>query len=78
MDLQQFSITRAGTANLTVPVWTIAGKVTNSKTGAVIRDFTGANVVSFPQVIGQLSAEQQDAFVQKVVTDLVFQRLGLA
>ena len=60
-DLQNFSVTRGGTVSLpNVPTWTIAFKVCDSKTGAVLRDFTGANAFSFPQVFASFSAADQD------------------
>jgi hypothetical protein len=76
-DLQSFFVTRNGTVNLTVPQWTISFLVTDSKTGAVLFDRTGANALSFPQVLGQLTAAQQDEFVNMVVVWLLRKRLGL-
>jgi hypothetical protein len=71
-DLQQFSVTRAGTVSLpNVPTWTVSFQVTNSKTGAVIRDFTGANAFSFPQVFAQFSAADQDDLVSRWVMDMI-------
>ena len=71
-DLQNFAVTRNGTATLTnAPRWTISGQVTNSKTGTVIRDFTGANALSFPQVFAQFSAADQDDLVARWVMDMI-------
>ncbi len=53
------------------PRWIIAGQITNSKTGAVIRDFTGANSVTFPQILGNFSQSVQDDLVSKWVMDLL-------
>ena len=39
-DFQQFSVTRTTSASLTVPRWTVELRITDSKTGAVLRDFT--------------------------------------
>ena len=76
-DLQSFSVTRNGTVNLTVPQWTVAFQVTDSQTGAVQFDRTGVNALSFPQVLGQLTAAQQDEFVNRVISWLIGKRLGL-
>ena len=71
-DLQSFGVTRAGTVNLNnVPVWTVSFQVCDSTTGAVLRDFTGANAFSFPQVFAQFTAAQQDALVAKWCMDLI-------
>lgn len=76
-DLQNFSIVRTGTASLTVPVWTVSGQICDSSSGAVLRDFTGGNAVSFPQVLGSLSQTQQDEFVQTVILWLLQKRFGV-
>ena len=71
-DLQNYTVTRNGTVNLNnVPQWTISFQVCNSKTGAVIRDFTGANAFSFPQVFAQFTSQQQDDLVTKWCMDLI-------
>lgn len=73
-DLQSFSIVRAGNKSLTVPTWTVSFTVNDSTTGAVISDRTGANAVDFPQVLGQMTAAQQDEFVAEVVMTLLRKR----
>lgn len=77
-DLVQFSVTRLSNATMSVPRWSVAGKVVDSETQkTVIRDFTGANAVIFPNVLGQLVAAQQDDWVQRVVLELVYDRFGI-
>ncbi len=77
-DLQQFSVVRnVGTVSLLVPTWTISGKITDSKTGAVLVDFTGINSVTFPQVLGQLTQAQQNELVQNLVRELLQKRFGV-
>ncbi len=73
-DLQEFSVTRAGSKTLSVPTWTVSVKVTDSTTGAVISDHTGVNAVSFPQALGQMTAAQQDEFVAEIVMALLRKR----
>jgi len=77
-DLIEFSVVRSGTASLTVPVWTIAGKIVDSKTQqTVIADFTGANTVKFPQVLGQLTNAQQDRLVEMIVRQILEFKFGV-
>lgn len=73
-DLRNFSVTRSGTARIPVPVWTISGQVVEVDRGpssVVLRDFSGANAVTFPQVLGQLTDAQQDRLVEMIVMFLL-------
>lgn len=77
-DLANFSVVRNGTVSLpAAPTWRISGLVIDSKTGAVLRDFTGANAVDFPQVLGTLTQAQQDELVQSWVLAILSKRFGL-
>jgi hypothetical protein len=76
-DFQQFAITRQANRNLNVPTWSVELLITDSQTGVVLRDFTGANALSFPQILGQLTAAQQDEFVSRVIQMLILWRAGL-
>lgn len=73
-DLTDFSVTRNGTANMTVPTWTIRGKITGRQ-GLPDIDFT--NGVSFPQILGTLTTAQQDRFVEMMVLSLIRARFDL-
>ncbi len=76
-DLVNYSVTRLPNASLSVPRWQINGQVVDSKTQkTVIADITANNVL-FPNVLSNLTTQQQDDWVNKVVLDLVFQRFGL-
>lgn len=77
IDFQQFAIARIAPASMTVPRWTIGLLVTDAKTGAVLRDFTGANALTFPNVLGQLTNAEQDELVERIVQFLVLKRAGL-
>jgi len=43
-----------------------------------VADFTGANSIVFPTVLGNLTAAQQDRWVEHVVTELILKRFGLS
>lgn len=76
-DFQSFSITRLANQNMSVPRWSVSVQVTDSQTGAVIRDLTGANAIVFPTVLGSLTAAQQDRVVEQMVHLLIRLRAGL-
>jgi hypothetical protein len=76
-DFQNFSITRLANQNVNIPRWSISLQVVDSQTGALIRDFTGANAITFPQVLGQLTNAQQDEMVELIVSWLIRKRAGL-
>lgn len=75
-DLINFQVVRAGNVQLTVPTWTISGRVIGRGDGLPEINFTGGNAISFPQVLGQLTTAQQDEWVQHVVLELLQKRLG--
>jgi hypothetical protein len=77
-DFQEFVVTKQSNQNLNVPVWSVSLKVTDSTTGAVLFDRTGVNAFSFPQILGQLTAAQQDDFVRMSLNWLINKRLGIS
>lgn len=77
-DLLDYSVTRIANATISVPRWRVEGRIVDSQTQQqVIADFTGANSVIFPTVLGNLSSAGQDRWVQQVVQDLIFKRFGI-
>jgi hypothetical protein len=73
-DLRNFSITRLSNQNVNAPRWQISGQVVEVDRGAssvVLRDFSGANAITFPQVLGQLTNAQQDKLVEMIVMFLL-------
>lgn len=74
-DLTDFSIVRSGNTQLTVPTWTIKGKIVNDRSGTVLADFSSG--VNFPQVLGQLTANQQDFVVEMIVRKILEFRFGV-
>lgn len=65
-DLQQHAVTFAGTTTLTVPHFTVAARVTNSQTGALIADLTGANAIDFVVRVQGWTQAQHQALVQQL------------
>jgi hypothetical protein len=75
-QLQSYSVTRLSNAQLTVPRWNVEGILLDDA-GVQVADFTGANSVVFPTVLGNLTAAKQDRWVGQVVTELILKRFGL-
>lgn len=77
-DLLDFKLTRLSAVSVTVPRWQVEGRIVDSATQQdTLADFTGANAVVFPTVLGQLTQAKRDEWVQKVVTDLIYERFGI-
>ena len=76
-DIQQFSMNPAGPANVNVPTHEITGQILDlSQTPpTVVADFTGANAIQFPSVLGTLSQEQQ-AEIMELVGQRILQMRG--
>ncbi len=75
-DLLEFSVVRNGTVSLpNAPTWLINGKIVDSATQqTVLRDFTGANAISFPQALANLTAAQMNSFVEAITLELIRRR----
>lgn len=76
-DLRGFSMTRNGAVTVSVPRFVISGQIVDSTTGELIADFSGANAITFPQVLGQLTNPQVAEVVEMIVSRLVSRRLGI-
>ncbi len=76
-DLLDFAVARAGTASLTVPVYDISCRIVDSEDHSIVlRDFTGANRLRFPQVLGQIPAGRRDDFLLYIAQWLIDERMG--
>lgn len=74
-DLQNFSVVRNGSATINnAPRYTISCQVTNSQTGALIRNFTGANALTFPQVLGNLTEAERVEMIELIANWLIDKR----
>jgi len=74
-DLKNFSITAMPNVALSVPRAQISGLVVSSDaTQTVLADFTGANAVIFPTVLGSLSAADRLELVELLATWLLRKR----
>lgn len=75
-DRQQFTVTLGNNVNVAMPSAVIAGKITDSTSGAVLSDFTGANAIQFPQIVSTLTAAQKRQLVDLLVDFLVNVKTG--
>jgi len=78
-DLQQFSIAALTNATITVPRFKVECQITDSMTGAVLFDFTGANGITFPVDLLTLyptAAERLD-FARLIANEMIRKKAGL-
>lgn len=74
-DLKDFAITPLTNATFSVPRVQISGRVVSSDaTQTVIADFTGVNAVTFPNILGPLSAADRLELVELIATWLLRKR----
>jgi len=78
-DLQNFSITALTNATVNVPRFRIECQITDSQTGAVLQDLTGANAIIFPTDLGTIlpTAQEKRDFVDHLAHYLVRKKAGL-
>lgn len=76
-DLVGFTITPLASASVNVPRATIACQIVDSKTRALIHDFTGANAVTFPNVLTTLTAADRLELAQMIATWLLYRVAGI-
>lgn len=78
-DLQNFQITPLANASVNVPRFRIECVITDSQTGAVLQDLTGANAIIFPNDLGTLftTTEERREFVRDLARILIRQKTGL-
>jgi hypothetical protein len=73
-DLQNFDVSPlAGTVNM--PRFAIECRITDSATGAVIADFTGANAIVFPNELTGWTAAERRQFVRIIARHLIRKRV---
>lgn len=77
-DIQSLVITAQGAANVNVPRFTVACRVTDSITGATVADFTGANALVWPGVLASLTATQRREVLRQIMALVLYMRAGLA
>lgn len=78
-DLQNFSITPLSNASVNVPRFRIECQITNSQTGAVINDYTGANAIIFPADLAAIlpTAAERREFIDHLAHYLIRKKAGL-
>lgn len=70
MELQQFSVQRTGHTAV------ISGRVEDH--GQLVADFTGANSISFPAVLADLTDAQKARIVEMLATEILLMKAGVA
>ena len=78
-DLQNFSITNLSATNVNMPRFRIECQVTDSQTGAVLVDLTGASAIIFPHDLPSLftTTEDRREFVRDLAHILIRQKTGI-
>lgn len=78
-DLQNFSITPLSNASVNVPRFRIECVITDSQTGAVILDLTGASAIVFPTDLGSIfpTAAERREFIDHLAHYLIRKKAGL-
>lgn len=78
-DIQNFTLTPNGTISVTVEQYTVSAKVVEPRRGgAVLFDFTGANTVSWPQVLHTLTDAQRQELIRNTLVWLLQIKTGLS
>lgn len=70
-DIQNFSVTGTGNSNGSLPTRTVQFRICNSRTGAVIRDFTGVNSLAFPGMLSTLTAAQRARLLEGMIEQII-------
>lgn len=76
-DLQNLVITELGPGAVNTTRATISCQVTDSATGAVIADYTGANAITFPGVIRDLTTEQRQVLLWETARLVAEMKAGI-
>lgn len=76
-DIQNYTVTVGANQSVTVPRVTLSGTINNSTTGAQLFDFTGANAIVFPAILGTLTAQQRLDVLNLIANYLIATKLGL-
>lgn len=71
-DLKGFSRTVNLPVTATVPSVTWEGKITDSQTGAVLYDFTGAKAINFPAILTLLTPDDLFSLLDAIETQGIF------
>jgi hypothetical protein len=65
-DIRNFTITPLASASITVPRAEVSCTVHDSNSGVELGDFTGANAVTFPNVLSTLTNDERLEFVEMI------------
>jgi hypothetical protein len=77
-DIQNLTVTAGGTVSPTLQQFTIECKIVDTAPPhAVLFDFTGANAVTWPNVLSTLTAQQRADFIRQSLLWLLQTKTGL-
>lgn len=76
-DFQNYAITPRSSVNVNLPRLEIEVQITDSNTGVVQFDFTGANSIMFPQYMTNLTADERRDFAQYIASWLIRHKAGM-
>lgn len=62
VDCIDFNVTKLPSVSVSLPSWSISGKLVNSETQELVKDFTGENSITFPDVLDNLSVGDRQKF----------------
>jgi hypothetical protein len=78
-DLLDYQIVRGSNLSVTVPRYTVSGRIVDSGNQANVRqDFTGANALVFPTVLASLTAAELDEFITMMMNWILRKRFPAA
>lgn len=72
-DLRDFVITKLTNATMSVPRYQIACRVYSDR-GQLLRDFTGANALIFPNVLANLSEAERVEMIELIANWVIDKR----
>jgi len=76
-DLQRFRLTARPDSSLTVAVIRCEAQVTDSRTGAVIADYTGANSIDFALRVPGFTAAEHKLLAERIADWIIKHKAGV-
>lgn len=71
IDRVQFSVIRLSDTSVNLPSWSISGKLVDTDTQEVIKDFTGVNAIVFPEILNNLNDKDRKSFEDMILSWII-------